>query len=283
VLFGSTFANNAATGINTTFNRFNPNPQFYVPGTPGGPIAGPAAANTSYNLAVTARDFQYPQVWRTNVAVDQQLPGGIVATLEGFYTKDINAVYHQNVNLPGSEESPVNRANGSDQRAIFYTFGAPQTGANAGLVTTTANNRIYGFVPAPNPNPNNLQNGNTAARPNISDAIVMRNTSLGYSYAVTGQLQKSFSNGLFASLAYTYTDARSVNDGGSIAQSIWRDRQVSGDPNAEALSYSNFCSVTALLPWLLIAASTLADWLRRCRCSTPAPRLAASATCTTAT
>ena len=68
----------------------------------------------------------------------------------------------------------------------------------------------------------------------------MRNTSKGYSYAVTGQLQKTFSSGLFASLAYTYTDARSVNDGGSIAQSIWRDRQVSGDPNAEALSYSSF-------------------------------------------
>lgn len=239
VLFGSTFANNAATGINTTFNRFNPDPQFYVPGNPGGPIAGPASANTSYNLAVTARDFKYPQVWRTNVAVDQQLPGGIIATLEGFYTKDINAVYHQNVNLPGSEENPVSRSTGSDQRAIFYTPGTlrdgffpasvPQ-GTPAGLI---ANNRIYGSVPG-------NQGGNTAARPNISDAIVMRNTSLGYSYAVTGQLQKSFSNGLFASLAYTYTDARSVNDGGSIAQSIWRDRQVSGDPNAEALSYSNF-------------------------------------------
>jgi hypothetical protein len=103
-------------------------------------------------------------------------------------------------------------------------------GTPAGLI---ANNRIYGSVPT-------NQGGNTPARPNISDAIVMRNTNRGYSYALTGQLQKSFSNGIFASVAYTYTDARSVNDGGSIAQSIWRDRQVSGDPNAEALSYSQF-------------------------------------------
>ena len=240
VLFGSNFANSAATGITTTFNRFNPNPQYYVPGTPGGPIAGPATANTAYNLAVTASDFKYPQVWRTNLAVDQQLPGGIVGTLEGFYTKDLNSVYHQNVNLPGSEEAPINRSAGPDQRPIFYTFGAPQAGANTGLVTTTANNRIYGLLPPPNPNPNNLPNSNTAARPNISDAIVMRNTNRGYSYALTAQLQKTFSNGLFASFAYTYTDAKSVNDGGSIAQSIWRDRQISGDPNAEALSYSSF-------------------------------------------
>jgi hypothetical protein len=239
VLFGSNFVTNFATGPGVAFRNFDPRPQFYVPGFPGGPIAGPATSNTAYNLAVTARDFKYPQVWRTNVAVDQQLPGGIVGTLEGFYTKDLNAVYHQNVNLPGSEEAPLSRAAGPDQRPIFYSPGTlrdgffpasvPQ-GTPAGLI---ANNRIYGSVPT-------NQGGNTPARPNISDAIVMRNTNRGYSYALTGQLQKSFSNGIFASVAYTYTDARSVNDGGSIAQSIWRDRQVSGDPNAEALSYSQF-------------------------------------------
>lgn len=214
---GSSFINPATN----TRSAFSPNVDAYRP-------AG-AAANTAYNLAVTDSDFKFPQVWRTNLAVDQELPGGVIATLEAFYTKDINAVYHQNVNLPGSEENPFNRAVGADTRPTFYTLGAPLTGASAGLVQATANNRIYGGV-----------GGASATNPNISDAILMKNTNKGYSYAVTGQLQKSFIGGFFASVAYTYSDSRSVNDGGSVAQSIWRDRSISGDPNSSALSYSNF-------------------------------------------
>ena len=221
---GSVPTTNAASVVNpnASIYPFSADPNAYRPQN--------AAANTSYNLAVTNKDFKFPQVWRTNLAIDQELAGGVIGTIEAFYTKDINAVYHQNVNLPGSEANPFARASGADNRPIFYTLGAVQTtGANAGLVQTTANYRIYSGA-----------GGATAANPNISDAIVMKNTNKGYSYAVTAQLQKTFNNGVYASLAYTYSDARSVNDGGSIAQSIWRDRSISGDPNAEALSYSQF-------------------------------------------
>jgi len=218
VLFGS-ISLTPSSNPNTSTTPFSPNVTEYVKSR---------TANTTYNLAVTDKDFKFPQVWRSNLAIDQELPGGITGTLEGFYTKDINAVYHQNVNLPGSEGNPIARSQGADQRPIFYTFGTPSGGyySGTGLI---ANNRIYGG-----------QGGVSVTNPNITDAIVMKNTSKGYSYAITGQLQKSFSNGLFASLAYTYSDSRSVNDGGSIAQSIWRDRSVSGDPNANVLSYSQF-------------------------------------------
>ncbi|MEJ7658713.1 MAG: hypothetical protein WKG07_03360 [Hymenobacter sp.] len=56
-------------------------------------------------MAVTARDFKFPQVWRSNLAVDHELPGGLVATIEALYTKDVNAVYFQNVGLPGVARS----------------------------------------------------------------------------------------------------------------------------------------------------------------------------------
>jgi hypothetical protein len=80
---------------------------------------------------------------------------------------------------------------------------------------------------------------NSTARPNITDAILMTNTSKGYTYNITLQLQRNVAN-LYTMVAYSYGNSQSVNDGGSIAQSIWRDRPVAGDPNANVTSYSNF-------------------------------------------
>ncbi|GAB3856295.1 carboxypeptidase regulatory-like domain-containing protein [Hymenobacter terrigena] len=216
----STVNGQTVTNVNASIYPFSPNVDAYRPQN--------ATANTAYNLAVTDKDFKFPQVWRTNLAVDQELPGGVIGTLEAFYTKDINSVYHQNVNLPGTEANPYNRAVGADNRPIFWTVNSPAVITN-GLAATSRNYQIYAG-----------RGGASATNPNISDAILMKNTNKGYSYAVTAQLQKSFASGFYASAAYTYTDSRSVNDGGSIAQSIWRDRSISGDPNADVLSYSSY-------------------------------------------
>ena len=181
-------------------------------------------ANTSYNIAITGRDFKFPQVWRSNLAVDHELPGGIVATLEALYSKDVNAVYFQNVDLPNSTQ----RANGPDNRPIFYTSNG------AGGVNASPYYRIYGQTP------DGKATAATVANPTITDAILLTNTNKGYSYSFTAQLQKTFTNGLYAMAAYTYSDARSVNDGGTIAQSSWSGRPVSGDPNANVLGYSQY-------------------------------------------
>src|SRR5204863_6593616 len=137
---------------------------------------------------------------------DIKLPLDIIGTVEGIYNKDINGVYHQNVNLPSTGTA----LQGADNR---IRYSATKIWSGAG--------------------------GATAANPNISDAILMRNTSNGYTYNLTFQVQRNVKN-LYTMIAYSYGDSRSVNDGGSIAQSIWRDRSVSGDPNADVTSYSNF-------------------------------------------
>ncbi len=204
VQFGSYTLVPGSGGVLPTDPRliFNPNVNANRPTT--------AAANVNYNLAITDKNFKFPSNFRINIGVDQKLPLGILGTIEGSYSKDINAILYQNVALPTTGTALA----GSDNRIRY------------------SNTTVYPSIPT-------AQGGNTAALPNITDAILLKNTSKGYAYTVTGQLQRTFKD-LYFMVAYTYSDSRSVSDGGSIAQSTWRDRSVSGDPNADVASYTNF-------------------------------------------
>lgn len=86
---------------------FNPDPNAYKPAEVNGTPA------SSYELALTETDFKFPQVWRSNIGIDQQVPGGIVATGEFIYSSDVNGVAYYNGNLPVQQ----NRFNGPDDRA----------------------------------------------------------------------------------------------------------------------------------------------------------------------
>ena len=55
-------------------------------------VAGRGAIN------VVDKNLQFPQVFRTNLAIDQKLPYGIIATLEGIYSKTYNNVNFINLN-----------------------------------------------------------------------------------------------------------------------------------------------------------------------------------------
>ena len=209
VQFGS-FSNGPKKG-----DVFSPDVNAYRP--------APGAKNlpTGYNLAITDRNFKFPQVWRSDFGVDLKLPLNIVATGEAFYTKDINAIYVQNIDLPSAGTALP----GADNR-IRYTKSRIYDG------TSMVNGKsVY---------------GPTLANPNITDAELMRNTNKGYSYAASLKLERNV-KGLFTALMYTHSDSRSVNDGGSIAQSVWAYRPVSGDPNADVTSFSQYRLPTRIL------------------------------------
>lgn len=44
------------------------------------------------------KDFKYPQVFRTNLSVDTELPFGIVSTFEALFTKTLNNIVYTNIN-----------------------------------------------------------------------------------------------------------------------------------------------------------------------------------------
>jgi hypothetical protein len=199
VQFGSIYNSNVA---------FSADPDKYRP------AAG--AANTSYAVAVTDHNFKYPQVLKTSLAVDKKLPGDLIFTLEGTYSKDLNAVYYKNLNL---NEEHGYELEGMDNRQRYTTA------TTASIPSSNTSNKYYA--------------GTTIQNPNLTSAILMANSNKGYSYTITARVQKTFGN-LFASVAYTYADVRNTAEGGSTASSLWSARAVSKDPNADNLAYGSF-------------------------------------------
>jgi hypothetical protein len=86
---------------NTKLRPWNPNPDAYKPTN----VTGEPAS--SYELALTDPSFKFPQVWRSNVAVDQRLPGDVIATGEFIYSKDVNGISYINANLPAAQTNLV--------------------------------------------------------------------------------------------------------------------------------------------------------------------------------
>ena len=74
----------------------------------------------------------------------------------------------------------------------------------------------------------------------ISNAVVLKNENIGYSYSLAGSLEKSFSNGFYAKAAYNYGVARNTVDPGSIASGTFFSNEISRDPNNPGVAYSQY-------------------------------------------
>ncbi|UOQ74726.1 hypothetical protein MUN79_13120 [Hymenobacter cellulosilyticus] len=150
-------------------------------------------------------------MWRSNLAIDQQLPGGIVATLEAIYSKDRNAAIHRNYNFV----TPTERLSGADNRLIY-----PASGPRIASGFTGPDGQ-FSFLDA--------------------GVIVLENTNKGYQYNLTGQLKKDFANGLYLTAAYTYSKAKDVTSNpGEIAADAYQRNPVVGNTNEPQLAYSDF-------------------------------------------
>lgn len=179
---------------NTTARPFNPNPNFYKPSS----VTGAPAAN--YELALTEPDFKFPQIWRSNIAVDHRLPLGIIATAEFIYNKDVNGVAYYNANLAPSNGN----FSGPDPRVRWV-------GGNA---ATRINSKI-------------------------DNAVTLSNQAIGNSWVASLSLEKPFANGIYTKAFYSYGEAKNTIDPGSIAFGSWNNNPHSNDPNNPALGFSN--------------------------------------------
>jgi Carboxypeptidase regulatory-like domain len=95
---GNTGTLTGSEDVRNTRNRpFNPNPDAYKPSS----VTGDPPP--TYELALTDPDFKFPQVWRSNLAVDQRLPWDLIGTAEFIYSKDVNGISYFNANLPAAQ------------------------------------------------------------------------------------------------------------------------------------------------------------------------------------
>ena len=141
-------------------------------------------------INVADQEFKFPQVWRSSLGIDIGLGEHFIGTLEGFYTKDLNAVRHTDINLA----DPAGTLAGADARPFFGS--------------------------------------NRALNSEVTNAFLLDNISEGRQYSLTAQIRKPATDGLFGSLAYTYTNAKDfTSNPNSIAYFAWGYNPVQGSPN----------------------------------------------------
>ncbi len=178
------FVNNGSTvGIVSGSTLPNGDPVPFVANPNDGLTAADFGRNVipSGRLEIFEKDYRYPRVARASLGIDHRLPGGLVGTLEGQFTKNLSNIVVTDVNL---NPDAVERFDGPDNRP-FYT------------------------------------GGNVFIDPRYEAIHRVGSTSEGYAYDITarlsGQYADLFTEGdlLSFGLSYTYGDAQVINDGTS--------------------------------------------------------------------
>ena len=158
------------------------------------------AGTTEVNLI--DNNFKMPQVWRSSLALDFKLKTGTRLSVEGLYTKTLQDVKFENINLAdnatylgqGPTESPRYGAAG---------FGSK---VNSGF----------------------------------SNAFFLTNTTEGKRYQLTGSVGQTLNNLIDASVAYTYGRSYDISNGiRNSPQSNW-ELNPALNVNNPALALSNF-------------------------------------------
>ena len=161
---------------------------------------------------ILSKELKMPSSWKTSVAVDAKLPGGIKATLEGLYSMNFNEVYAtylgykkdaDGVQLPGE---PAKRGHWSSE-GINNSEGRAVTGYKV-------------------QNINNLH---------------------GKYYSVTAQLQKDFNFGLSLMAAYTKSGSTSLSDGNGDQISEFVNTYNVNGCNEPELGYSAYVTPNRLI------------------------------------
>ena len=158
------------------------------------------------------KDLKMPQTWKSSLALDAKLPGGIKATLEGIYNKDITSVAVTKLGIVKGD--------------AVQLLGEPEERDNwvsEGIL-------------------------NSLGKP-VTPYYITNSDNKGYYYSGTAQLSKDFDCGLNLMAAYTYSNGKNVIDGiGDQVTSAFNTNTfgVNGS-NSQELGYSSYVSPNRIL------------------------------------
>ncbi len=165
-------------------------------------------------------DFKMPQVWKSSIAVDYQIPVSfpLTATVEAIFNKTINAVCISDWSI--RDVGGFARLNGADNRALYQDF-----------KYTDKNGK-----PLPN-------------------AFVLDNTSKGYGWTFNAKLEAQPTDWLSLMASYTHTVSKELTGmPGSDASSAFTYIPCSQGPNNVRLHNSQYVT-----PDRIVANATLHD------------------------
>jgi hypothetical protein len=185
------------SGAELTNRPWHPDPDHYKPTV----TAVPPVPAASYELALTDKGFKFPQVWRTNLAVDHRFNSGWRGTLEFLWGRDVNGVYYINANLPVADAAFA--STGPDNRPRWISD-------KCAGVSGTQTNRL---------------------NCSITSAIVLKNQNVGESYNAAISMERNFRSGFYTKMATAFGTSQNTVDAGSIAFGSWNNNQHPGDPN----------------------------------------------------
>ncbi len=188
-------------------------------------LGNPVGAGAYSEVDLLDKHLKYPQTLRATLGFDHQFGNGFVGTVEGIYTRGLNSFFYQNINV--GEPTGVDRFGRVIYATSFASNGTPTTN----LVSTQFK---------------------------AGGVYDVRNQSKDYSYQLTAQLKKRFSDALEASGAFTHGRSYTVSDvTSSTAASNFRfGRELSGNLLGEKTGISQFDIPNKVL----IAGTYTAPW-----------------------
>lgn len=159
------------------------------------------AGESGATINTLNENFKYPQVMRLNLGLDKEFDNGLKLTVDALFSKTLNNVFFKNLAISNNGEKVYAVNSNVDAAAPFYK----QDSAG-----------YYAIV-------------------------ALANTNKGYTYSISGKVEKSFDFGLNLMASYTYGHSYSLNDGtSSVAYSNWKYNYSIDTNSPDELGYSLF-------------------------------------------